>query len=89
MQKPYRKRKHMAYVSITCVAQLVAKWAMNTQVTLVTGYSPYKMVFHCEQRMFKSKSNDGPKESQKSKSMSKIPNGLEKGENIQMKRHLQ
>ena len=34
---------------------------MKTQVTKVTGYSPYKMVFHCEQIMFKIKSNDGPK----------------------------
>ena len=48
---------------------------MNTQVTKVKGYSPYKMVFHCEQIMFKIKSNDGPKESWKRKSMSKIPNG--------------
>ena len=62
---------------------------MNTQVTKVKGYSPYKMVCHCEQRMFKTKSNDGPRESQKRESMSKMPNGLEKGENIQMKRHLQ
>ena len=34
---------------------------MNTPVTKVKGYSPYKMVFHCEQIMFKIKSNDGPK----------------------------
>ena len=33
---------------------------MNTQVTKVKGYSPYKMVYHCEQRMFKTKGNDGP-----------------------------
>ena len=28
---------------------------MNTQVTKVKGYSPYKMVFHCEQIVFKIK----------------------------------
>ena len=48
---------------------------MNTQVTKLKGYSPYKMVYHCEQIMFKTKSNDGPRESQKRESMSKIPNG--------------
>ena len=23
-------------------------WAMNTQVSKVTGYSPYEIVYHCE-----------------------------------------
>ena len=41
---------------------------MNTQVSNVAGYSPYspyKMVYHCEQIMFKIKSNDGPKNHRK------------------------
>ena len=59
------QEENMAFVSIACVALLVEKWAMNTQVTLVTEYSPYKMVFHCEQIMFKLISNDGPKDHRK------------------------
>ena len=27
---------------------LPSHWAMNTQVSKVTGYSPYEMVYHCE-----------------------------------------
>ena len=38
---------------------------MKTQVTKVTGYCPYKMVFHCEQIMFKTISNDEPKDHRK------------------------
>ena len=27
---------------------LLSCWEMNTQVSTVTGYSPYEMVYHCE-----------------------------------------